>query len=123
MRNLLADLLDKSGKTAEAVIEWGAAAATYQQDGFYPRAIGLWRKVIRRNPSDPEPRLRIAELHQQQGHVAEAASQYIEAADLAQKAVRLADAAKALQKALELAPDHVDARCGRRRGTEVCWTL
>src|SRR5262245_37871757 len=85
-RNRLAELLDRMGRSREALGEWSVAAADLERAGFLARAIGVWGKVVRGDPRNPDVRLRVAHLHEQQGHVVEAASQFIQAADLASSA-------------------------------------
>jgi NAD-dependent SIR2 family protein deacetylase len=79
-QNRLADLLERLGNIREAVATWRDAARLYEKDGLTPRAVGIWRKVIRQSPDDPEPRVHLAALHRKQGHVMEAAEADADAA-------------------------------------------
>jgi len=73
--NRLGDVLVRDGRTGEAAQAWREAARFFAADGFNHRALALWKKLLRVEPSSPEVLLEMAELHATLGHVAEASQE------------------------------------------------
>ena len=100
--NRIGDLLDRLGRTGEAVASWASAARIHREDGFLLKAAALFRKAARRAPGDLELRLEIADVHDELGHRPEARRLYLDVAERWLAAGALPRAARVLEKLLDL---------------------
>ena len=74
--------------------------------GFTVKAIAVYKKIAKLNPSSTESLTKLAELYTQQGLYNDARSQYLQVAEAAMKAGNLEEAARIFQKILELDSDN-----------------
>jgi pilus assembly protein FimV len=100
--NKIGDLFAKIGKMREAGDEYAKVAEFYARDGFHLKAIAIWKKINKLDPSVVEPYAKLADLYAKQGLVMEAKGQYQIVADDQLKRNRLKDAAETLRKMVEI---------------------
>ena len=74
--NKVGDLYAKLTKTREATVEYAKVADFYAKDGFYVRAIAMWKKINKLDASALEPYTNLAELYAKQGLMTEAKSHF-----------------------------------------------
>lgn len=103
--NRVGDLYDKLGRGAKAAARWTACAELYRQEGFFPKAVAVLRKAVRRDPKDVALFGRIADLHVAMGHVSEAKRLYVEVGEKWLQQGRLAPAIEALETVTGLDDD------------------
>jgi tetratricopeptide (TPR) repeat protein len=70
--NRIGDLYAKLNKLKEANEQYVKVAKYYAEDGFYLKAIAVWKKVLRNEPSLLEANRELGDLYARQGLVAEA---------------------------------------------------
>jgi tetratricopeptide (TPR) repeat protein len=108
--NKLGDLLVRAGKGQEALRYFLRIAEFYAKDGFYLKAIAMYKKICKLDPSSIDAEQRLAHLYQQQGLASEAKAQYLHIADHFMRKSDTAAASEALQKVLEIEPDNNKVR-------------
>src|SRR5919108_4153902 len=79
--NRIGDLWVRINRTDEAVKTFGRIADHYAKDGFFLKAIAIYKKINKLDPSKLEVYARLAELYAKQGLAMEAKSQYQVLAD------------------------------------------
>jgi tetratricopeptide (TPR) repeat protein len=100
--NKIGDLFAKIGKMREAGDEYAKVAEFYARDGFHLKAIAIWKKINKLDPSVVEPYARLADLYAKQGLVMEAKGQYQIVSEDQLKRGRLKEAAETLRKMVEI---------------------
>jgi tetratricopeptide (TPR) repeat protein len=79
--NRVGDLYARQNNVPEAVNLFTQIAETYTKDGFFVKAIAIYKKIIRLDPTQLEVYGKLAELYHRQGLVNDARSQYQVVAD------------------------------------------
>jgi tetratricopeptide (TPR) repeat protein len=72
--NTLGELFAKAGETAQAVEQYARIAAHFAEDGFYPKAAALYRKILKLKPYDEAAQIELADISAKQGLLADAKS-------------------------------------------------
>jgi tetratricopeptide (TPR) repeat protein len=108
--NKLGDLLARAGKKQEAIRYFLRIAEFYAKDGFFLKAIAMYKKISKIDPSHLECLERLAGLYMKQGLMIEAKAQYLQVADQMVKREQLQPAADILPKVLEIDPDNLKVR-------------
>ena len=72
--NTLGELYAKAGETAQAVEQYARIAAHFAEDGFYPKAAALYRKILKLKPYDEAAQIELADISAKQGLLADAKS-------------------------------------------------
>ena len=70
--NALGDLYVRAGSIENAAAQYTKIADHFLEDGFLPKAVALYKKILRIRPDDETCRLRLGEIAAQQGLVVEA---------------------------------------------------
>ena len=70
--NTLGDLYARSGQSDKAIAQYTRIADHFSEDGFYPKAAALYKKILKLSPDDERAQMRLAELSADQGLVADA---------------------------------------------------
>ena len=100
--NKIGDLFAKIGKMREAGDEYAKVAEFYAKDGFHLKAIAIWKKINKLDPSVVEPYAKLADLYAKQGLVMEAKGQYQIVSEDQLKRGRFKEAAETLRKMVEI---------------------
>jgi tetratricopeptide (TPR) repeat protein len=74
--NRLGDLYVRINRNEEAVKLFTQIAERYTEDGFFVKAIAIFKKIIKLDPTRLPVYERLAELYHKQGLVSEARTQY-----------------------------------------------
>jgi tetratricopeptide (TPR) repeat protein len=72
--NTLGELYAKDGQTAQAVEQYARIAAHFAEDGFYPKAAALYKKILKLKPNDESAQIELADISAKQGLLADAKS-------------------------------------------------
>ncbi len=83
--NTLGDLYVRAGQSDKAVVQYARIADHFLQEGFYPKASALYKKVLKITPDDEATQLHLAELSARQGLLVDARS-YLSAVGSRRKA-------------------------------------
>ncbi len=103
--NRLGDLYARVDRIDEAVRLFSQIADRYTDDGFFVKAIAIYKKIIKLDPTRLAVYERLAELYHKQGLVPEARTQYQVLVDYYQKHGNATSAGGILQKMAALVPD------------------
>ena len=103
--NRLGDLYARIDRIDEAVKLFSQIADRYTDDGFFVKAIAIYKKIIKLDPTRLAVYERLAELYHKQGLIPEARTQYQVLVDYYQKHDNAASAIGVLQKMAILIPD------------------
>src|ERR1700761_8931333 len=106
--NTIGDLYARLGKADQATNYYKRVADAFAGSGFTVKAIAMYKKITKLDPSSVESLSRLAELYAQQGLHSDARSQYALVAEQHLKAGKLDDAARVFQKVLDLDPENAN---------------
>lgn len=76
LNNTIGDLLIRAKNISEAVLEYERAGDYYEQRGFIPRALAIYKKILRHDPERTKVYQKLAQLYSDQGLIQDAISQY-----------------------------------------------
>ena len=108
--NKIGDLFAKIGKMREAGDEYAKVAEFYAKDGFHLKAIAIWKKINKLDPSVVEPYAKLADLYAKQGLIMEAKGQYQIVSEDLLKRGRLKEASETLRRMVEIDPADLKTR-------------
>ncbi len=104
--NRVGDLYARIEKFGEAVRLFSQIAEQYTRDGFFVKAIAIYKKIIKLDPSALAVYERLAELYHKQGLLNEARTQYQVLADYFQKHDNATSAITIYQKMSQMEPEN-----------------
>jgi tetratricopeptide (TPR) repeat protein len=104
--NTIGDLYARVGNTEQATTYFRQVGETYAGDGFTVKAIAMYKKLTKLDPTAADCILKLAELYTLQGLYNDARSQYLQVADQFMKRGNLDQAARIFQKMLEFDPEN-----------------
>src|SRR6188474_493267 len=106
--NRIGDLWVRINRNDEAVKVFGKIADHYSKDGFFLKAIAIYKKINKLDPSKLEIYAKLADLYAKQGLAMEAKSQYQVLADYYLKHGEPASALAIYRKISELDPQSIN---------------
>jgi tetratricopeptide (TPR) repeat protein len=106
----LGDCYAKKGSRKEATSTYLKVAEFYGNQGFYLKAVAVYKQILKLDPTVIQVNLRLAELYQQLGLLSDAQSQYEHCAGYFQRSGRVRDALDVMQKLVELDQDNIPSR-------------
>jgi tetratricopeptide (TPR) repeat protein len=102
--NKVGDLYVRMNRPGESISYFQRIADFYSKDGFFLKAIAIYKKINKIDPARLEVYDRLADLYHKQGLVQDARSQYQVLADHYQKNNRLPDAITVYKKMTQIDP-------------------
>jgi tetratricopeptide (TPR) repeat protein len=108
--NRIGDLYAKLNNLKAANDQYVKVARYFADDGFYLKAIAVWKKVLRNDPSLLEGNVALGDLYARQGLVAEAKQTLGLVIDEYIKRNRLRDAGDVLRRMAEVDPSDMKVR-------------
>jgi pilus assembly protein FimV len=106
--NRIGDLWVRINRNDEAVKTFGKIADHYSKDGFFLKAIAIYKKINKLDPSKLEVYAKLADLYAKQGLAMEAKGQYQVLADYYLKHGDPANALNIYRKISELDPNSIN---------------
>jgi tetratricopeptide (TPR) repeat protein len=106
--NRIGDLWVRINRNDEAVKVFGKIAAHYSKDGFFLKAIAIYKKINKLDPSKLDIYAQLADLYAKQGLAMEAKSQYQVLADFYLKHGEPGNALAIYKKISELDPNSIN---------------
>jgi tetratricopeptide (TPR) repeat protein len=106
----MAEIHVRHGALTEAREIYLRTAEVYIGQGFLPKAVTVYKSVLKLTPGLPEVRVQLGEIYRQLGMVADALHELEQAVAEFQQAGRPAEALPALRRMVELHPDNVVSR-------------
>lgn len=108
--NKLGDLCVRAGKNQDAIRYFLRIAEYYAADGFFLKAIAMYKKISKLDPANIDCLQKLAGLYQQQGLTIEAKAQYLAVADRHVKSGQVKKALEVFPRILEIEPDNIKIR-------------
>ncbi len=108
--NRLGDLLVRLERTAEAIEVFQRVSEHFAGDGFFLKAIAIYKRVNRLDPQRTEVYERLADLYFKQGLVVEGRQQLLTLAEWFLRSKNLGDAIRVFRRLAELEPSNYQAR-------------
>jgi tetratricopeptide (TPR) repeat protein len=108
--NRIGDLYVRLRKNKEAIRQFMRIADFYAGDGFHLKAIAMYKKITKLDPSNTDANERLAGLYAKQGLVIEARTQFLSLAEQCLKAGQKPKAIEIFQKVQALEPDNLKVR-------------
>jgi tetratricopeptide (TPR) repeat protein len=109
-RQKMAELLVKAGRNDDARSEFEAIGKKYTSDGFYLKAIAVYKKLQGMFPGDIPIILTLASLNEKHGLVANALAEYKQVYDYYEKHSEKEDALKILEKMESVDPQNIHVK-------------
>lgn len=115
--NTIGDLCLKKKDTAEAIDAYSKAARFYLQEGFYPKAVALYKKILKFDPNRVEMYTVLGDLNVVRGLMNNAVADYLSGAKLYLKTAKTMNALTLFRKITKVDPQNTDMRL---RVAELC---
>lgn len=109
-RQKLAELLVKAGRAEDARAEFVTIGKHYSSNGFYLKAIAVYKQVQKLFPEDIAITLTLAELNEKHGLVGNALAEYKRVYDYYEKAADMEDALKILDRMQSVDPQNINIK-------------
>ena len=107
-RQKLAELLARCGRNDQAVSEYEKIASHYVDNGFYLKAMAVYKQIQKIDSGNIEISLTLAALNEKQGLIGNALSEYKIVFDHYERSGLSQEACKILEKMHEVDPDNID---------------
>jgi len=104
------ECLEMTGKVSEAVQAYMRSAELYIKNKDVEKAISIWKHVLGLAPENLMAHSRLAIVHERLGQKPEAIREYLSIAALLQNAGQVAKAIQAVERALQLNPESLEAQ-------------
>ncbi len=108
--NRMGDLYVRDGRNDEAIKLFNQTAERYTEDGFFVKAIAIYKKIQKLDPNRLEVYEKLAELYHRQGLVNDARGQYLVVAEWYQKHGNQASALTIYERMVDLEPEDMSLR-------------
>ncbi|MDE0886546.1 MAG: hypothetical protein OSB70_13555 [Myxococcota bacterium] len=115
VRVALAEIYQKIGLSAEAVISLQQVADVYAQDGRERESLDLLRKMVGVDPANVQARVKVAELLERAGHSNEAVEEFRLAATEFKRRDEPESVVQMYERVLKISPKHVSTLVGIAR--------
>ncbi|WP_426754235.1 tetratricopeptide repeat protein [Myxococcus sp. Y35] len=106
----MGELYQKKNDNPQAAHFFTKVAESYSSDGFFLKAVALYKQVLKLNPNLLEVNLKLAELHQQLGLMSEAMAYFQIVANHYDKAGDTKSSLDTLKKMVDLDPENVASK-------------
>jgi tetratricopeptide (TPR) repeat protein len=106
----IGDIEAKKGASDEAIDTYLKVAEFYSEQGFYLKAVAVYKQILKLKASLVDVNLKLAELYKQLGLLNDAMQQYEIVSNHYHQAGRTKDALAALRQIVDLDPENVASR-------------
>jgi tetratricopeptide (TPR) repeat protein len=110
VRQKLGDLYAREEKNAEALVEYNYVAKYYSDDGFYLRAIAVYKQILKLDPTQININLKLAELYHKQNLIGDAIKQFQLIYSYYEKKGDTVKSLDILDKMADMAPENLTLR-------------
>jgi pilus assembly protein FimV len=106
----IGDLFTRLGSTREAVDTYGRVAETYAQQGFFLKAVAVYKQILKLDPQSIETQLRLAGMYEHLALVSDALATYELVATVFARDGQLERALQTMARMVELDPENISIR-------------
>ncbi|UCD35701.1 MAG: tetratricopeptide repeat protein [Nitrospiraceae bacterium] len=110
VQNTIGDLHLRKGAEEDAKKAFSKAAELFRKDGFYPKAIAIYKKILNIDPADVDAIIAMAKLNADRGLTGNAVDYYYRAAEIYHKDGATEKATLLAEKMIQLSPTDVSTR-------------
>ncbi len=112
VRSLLkiGDLYVRKGDRGAAIESYETVAGHYAQQGFFLKAIAVYKQILKLDPSRLDAQVRLGEMYEQLQLISDAMSVFEDVSNAYMRAGDTDEALRMLGKMVELDPDHIPVR-------------
>ncbi|MFQ5737342.1 MAG: tetratricopeptide repeat protein, partial [Thermodesulfobacteriota bacterium] len=110
IRLRIGDLYVKTNRTEDAIKEYIEVAKANVQRGFYPKAIAVYKKVLKFDDSNLDIHYKLADLYTRQRLIADAISSYSFIVSTFERLGKTSEVMELLKKMLDIDPDNIGIR-------------
>ena len=108
--NTIGDLYLKKASETEAIVSFTKAAEIFKKDGFYPKAIALYKKILNIIPNDVNAMISLGRLNADKGLTGNAIDYYFKAAEIYHREGSTENATTVVERILQLSPTDPETR-------------
>ncbi len=108
--NTIGDLLIRANNSNEAIVEYEKAGKYYEEKGFIPKALAIYKKILRYEPSRTGVYEKLAQLYSDQGLIQDAITQYEFLAKHHEHDGRIEEALDSYRQIADLDPTNLSIR-------------
>jgi tetratricopeptide (TPR) repeat protein len=108
--NALGDLYLKKGDKKSSMEAFHKAATFFMNEGFSLKALGLFKKILNINPSDPDALFALGQINEERGLKIDAIKYYLSAADSLTKEGRKEKLFEIYERIITISPSNVPFR-------------
>lgn len=106
----IGDLHARRGDAAAAAKTYERVAQTYTEQGFFQKAVAVYKQILKVDPAQFEINLKLAELYQELGLISNAMEQFQILAGFYERQGRVRDTLQTFQRIVTLDPENVASR-------------
>lgn len=110
IHNTIGDLYLKKGSEQQAIECFTTSAEIFKKDGFYPKAIAVYKKVLNLMPNNVDAIISLAKLNAERGLIGNAVENYFRAAEIFNRDGLAEKATLVIEKILQLSPADIGTR-------------
>ena len=107
-RQKVAELLARQGRNPEAMKEFTVVAESYAHGGFFPKAVSIYKQMIRIEPDEMAHHLALGEVYQQLAHLSDAMDHFNVVAEHYEVKGTTKDRVKIYQKLSAIVPESLE---------------
>jgi len=108
--NILGDLYLKKNAKGDAVKAFLKAGNCFREDGFYLKAIAIFKKILNISSSEPEALISLAELNAEKGLISDANEHFLKAIEIYSREETPEKVLEAYRKMLRFNPSDVNIK-------------
>ena len=110
IHNTIGDLYLKKDSEEKAIESFTKAAEIFKSEGFFPKAMAIYKKILHIVPNDVNALLSIAKLDTDKGLTGSAIENYFRAAEVFKRADELEKTIQIVGNIIELSPSNINTR-------------
>jgi hypothetical protein len=104
------DLYTRKGQKAEATQTYGRVAQTYAEQGFFLKAVAVYKQILKLDPDIIEVQLRLGEMYEQLALISDALSTYEQVAATYAKLSNVEKSLETLKRMVDLDGENIPVR-------------
>lgn len=110
IHNTIGDLYLKKDSEEKAIESFTKAAEIFKSEGFFPKAMAIYKKILHIVPNDVNALLSIAKLDTDKGLTGSAIENYFRAAEIFKRADELEKTIQIVGNIIELSPTNINTK-------------
>ena len=106
----IGDLETRVGDHAAATKTYGQVAQFYAEQGFFLKAVAVYKQILKIDPALVDVNIKLADLYHQLGLLSDASNQYRQISQIYETLGKIDESIQVLRKMVELDPENVASR-------------